>query len=84
MSNVPDFEGMTRRLFNRTLKDKGVAGIAELREAWIGSDVKLVACRMTVDLFGYQRENLIPEIQDWIGATSFLPVAAKADVGLFV
>jgi len=44
----------------------------------------MVACQMTVDLFGYDQNEFIPEVNEWIGATSFLPVAASSDVTLFV
>jgi peroxiredoxin family protein len=82
--NMPGFEAITRGLFNRTLQNKGVASIGELREICVESGVKLVACQMTVDLFGYDKNTFIPEVAEWIGATSFLPVAAAADVGLFI
>jgi peroxiredoxin family protein len=39
---------------------------------------------MTVELFGMDRGEFIPEIADWLGAASFLPVAQRADVNLFV
>lgn len=84
MNNMPGFEGMTKGLFGKTLENKGVATVGELRDICVESEVKLVACQMTVDLFGYDQNEFIPEVSDWIGATSFLPVAAKADVGLFI
>jgi peroxiredoxin family protein len=37
-----------------------------------------------VELFGYSQDDFIPEIKDWIGAASFLPVAQKSDVSLFI
>ena len=46
--------------------------------------MKLIACQMTVDLFDYGKEDFIPEVEEWVGAASFLPRAAKADVNLFV
>jgi len=52
----------------------------ELRSICIEADVKLVACQMTVELFGHSHDEFIPEIKDWIGAASFLPVAQKSDV----
>jgi peroxiredoxin family protein len=66
------------------VKSKGVASIEELRSACIEADVKLLACQMTVDLFGYARDDIIPEVADWVGAASFLPTAQKSDVCLFV
>lgn len=84
MNNMPGFEGMTKGLFSKTLSNKGVASIAELRELCAEMEVKMVACQMTVDLFGYDKEEFIPEIDDWVGAATYLPEAAKADVSLFI
>ena len=84
MGNVPGFEMMAKSMFNRTLKQKGVASIEDLRSACIEADVKLVACQMTVDLFGYDKTDFVPEVAEWVGAASFLPLAAAADVCLYI
>jgi len=84
MGNVPGFERFATRMMQQTLHNKGVASIKELRDACLEADVKLVACQMTVDLFGYTKDDFIPEVADWIGAASFLPIAAKSDVSLFI
>jgi peroxiredoxin family protein len=84
MAGVPGFEKVATRLMEQTVKNKGVATIEELRSACIEADVKLVACQMTVDLFGYSPDEFIPEIKDWIGAASFLPIAQQSDVSLFI
>lgn len=84
MSNLPGFEKMATGMMKKTMKDKGVASIEELRELSLEAGVKLVACQMTVDLFGMEPDEFIPEIEDWIGAASFLPKAQQADVSLFI
>ncbi|MCB1759925.1 MAG: DsrE/DsrF/DrsH-like family protein [Gammaproteobacteria bacterium] len=84
MALMPGFQSMASGMMKKTLKTKGVASIEELRELCIEADVKLIACQMTVDLFDYGKEEFIPEIADWVGAASFLPIAQKADVNLFV
>lgn len=84
MANLPGFEKMASGLMKKTLRDKGVATIEELRSICLEADVKLVACQMTVDLFSMEQGEFIPEIKDWIGAASFLPIAQKADVSLFI
>jgi peroxiredoxin family protein len=68
----------------KTVKNNGVASIQELRDVCVEAGVNLVACQMTVDLFGYTRDDFIPEIKDWIGAASFLPIAQQSDVCLFI
>ena len=84
MAGMPGFEKMATGLMQQTVKNNGVASIEELRSICIEADVKLVACQMTVELFGHSHDDFIPEIKDWIGAASFLPVAQKSDVCLFI
>jgi peroxiredoxin family protein len=84
MAGVPGFEKVATGLMSQTIRNNGVASIAELRAICIEAEVKLVACQMTVDLFGYTHDDFIPEVKDWIGAASFLPVAQQADVALFI
>ncbi|MES9964440.1 MAG: DsrE/DsrF/DrsH-like family protein [Candidatus Sedimenticola sp. 20ELBAFRAG] len=84
MSLMPGFQSMATSMMEKTIDNKGVARIGELRELCIEADVKLVACQMTVDLFDYGKDDFIPEIEEWVGAASFLPRALKADVNLFI
>ena len=81
---VPGFETMATSLMKQTIHNKGVAGVEELRQACIEADVKLIGCQMTVDLFGFAREDFIPEVKDFVGAATFLPMARDADVSLFI
>jgi peroxiredoxin family protein len=83
MTAVPGFETMATAMMKKTLKDKGVAPIAELREICVESGVKLIACQMTVDLFGWPKDAFIPEISDWAGAATYLTIAQKAQVNLY-
>ncbi|MDR3393643.1 MAG: DsrE/DsrF/DrsH-like family protein, partial [Parasulfuritortus sp.] len=81
---LPGFQSMATAMMEQTVKSKGVASIGELRELCLEAGVKMVACQMTVDLFNYRKEEFIPEITDWIGATSYLVEAKNADICLFV
>ena len=83
-SNIPGFEKVATGLMKQTMANKGVASIEELRELSLEAGVKMIACQMTVDLFGYDMEDFVPEVADWVGAASFLPTAQEADVTLFI
>ncbi len=83
-SIVPGFESLATTLMKQTIRNKGVATIADLRDACIESGVNLIACQMTVDLFGFQQSDFIPEVSEFCGAAKFLPMAQKADVSLFI
>jgi peroxiredoxin family protein len=81
---VPGFEAFATTMMKKTIANKGVAQVAELRSACIESDVKLIGCQMTVDLFGYSHEDFVPEVKEYVGAATFLPMARDADVSLFI
>ena len=83
-SNIPGFEKVATGLMKQTMANKGVATIEELRELSLEAGVKMIACQMTVDLFGYDMDDFVPEVADWVGAASFLPTAQDADVTLFI
>ena len=81
---VPGFEAFATTMMKQTVRNKGVAGIAELRDVCIEAEVDLIGCQMTVDLFGYSREDFVPEVKEFVGAATFLPMARDADVSLFI
>ena len=82
-AGVPGFETLATALMQQTIKNKGVASIGELRGLAQEAGVKFTACQMTVDLFGFSREDFITGLAD-AGAATFLPFAQTADVSLFV
>jgi peroxiredoxin family protein len=81
---VPGFETMATSLMKQTIHNKGVAGVEELRSACVEGGVNLIGCQMTVDLFGFTRDDFIPEVKEYCGAATFLPMAKDADVSLFI
>ena len=84
MAGIPGFEKMATVLMKKTFKNKGVASIPELRDLCLEAGVKMIACQMTVDVFGFSKDDFIPEVKDYVGAAYFLPIAAKSDVCLFI
>jgi len=84
MAGVPGFESMATSLMEMTVKNHGVATIPELRDLCIEAEVNLVACQMTVDLFGWKKEEFIPEVSEWAGAATYITNAQGADITLFV
>ncbi len=81
---VPGFENIATTLMKQTIRNKGVAPIEELRAACIEGGVNLIGCQMTVDLFGFTHDDFIPEVKEYCGAATFLPMARDADVSLFI
>ena len=83
-AGIPGFESFATTLMQQTIKNNGVADIAELRSLCLEAGVNMIGCQMTVDLFGFTHEDFIPEVKEYCGAASFLPMAQEADVTLFV
>jgi peroxiredoxin family protein len=84
MAGMPGFEKVATSLMKKTFSNKGVASIEELRRLCLEAEVNMVACQMTVDVFGYDNSDFIPEVTEYVGATSFLPVARQSDICLFI
>ncbi|MCB0642469.1 MAG: DsrE/DsrF/DrsH-like family protein [Phaeodactylibacter sp.] len=83
MANVPGFESAATGLMKKMFKNKGVATVEELRDACVDMDVRLIGCQMTMDVFGFAKEDFIEEAEV-AGAAAFLAYAADADVNMFV
>ncbi len=83
-SIVPAYEAFATKMMKQTISNKGVAEIAELRSLCLEAGVNLIGCQMTVDLFGYGRDEFIPEVKDYVGAATFLPMASESEVNLFI
>jgi peroxiredoxin family protein len=83
-SVIPGFEAFATTMMKKTIKNNGVAEIPTLRSLCVEAGVNLIGCQMTVDLFGYKTSDFIPEVKDYVGAASFLPMAKDADVSLFI
>ena len=83
-SVIPGFESLATGLMKKTIKNNGVATISELREMAVDAGVDLIGCQMTVDLFGFTHDDFIPEVKEYCGAATFLPMARDSDVSLFV
>lgn len=82
-TNLPGFEAIATSLMQQTIKNNGVASIEELRSLCQEAGVKFYACQMTVELFGFSHDDLI-EGMEYVGAATFLPIAQKCDVTLFM
>ena len=81
--NVPGFESFATKMMKKKFTSKGVATVEDLREACVDLEVKLIACQMTMDVFGFTRDEFIDGIELG-GAATFLEFAADADISMFI
>ena len=82
-SLVPGYETLATALMKQTIKNNGVATIPELRDLCREADVKLIACQMTVDLFGFNHSDFIDGLE-YAGAATFFEFAGESDICLYI
>lgn len=80
---MPGVNAAASVMMKNLIKKKGVASIEELREAAVESEVRMIACQMTLDLFEYKREDLIDGLELG-GAATYIDTATKSDINLFI
>ncbi len=80
---LPGMDKLATTMMKNLIRKKGVASIEDLRSAAVESDVRMIACQMTLDLFELRREDLIdgPELG---GAATYIEEATKSDINLFI
>ena len=83
MSMLPGVDAGATMMMKNMIKKKGVASIEDLREAAIESDVKIIACQMTMDLFEFKTEDMIDNLTLG-GAATYMERALKSDINRFI
>jgi len=78
------FGGIGRILFNKMMRDKGVASVEELRQTAIDLDVRFLACKMSMDVLEISKDDLIPEVEDVVGVATLVKEAAGSKIQLFI
>ncbi len=80
---LPGMTAMATAMMNKWMKAQNVPSISELLDICLESDVKMIACQMSMDVMGVKREDLIDGI-DVGGAATFLEFASRSNITLFV
>mgnify|MGYP006282470099 CR=1 FL=1 len=84
LAALPGMDTMATKMMNRKIADNGTATIEELIDLSLESGVELQACQMTMDLMGYEEEDLIEGVRAGVGAATALEHMADADIQLLV
>lgn len=88
MAKVAGMVPFGGRMVSTMMKEQFTkSNVMSIRE-FVGSakemGVHMVACQMSMDVMGVKREDLIPEVEDVVGAATFLDFAREARINLFV
>ena len=80
---IPGMQSIMTMMMKNKMKSKGVASLEELREMCVESEVRIIACQMTVDLFDMNHTDFIDGVE-FGGAALFFEFAGEADISLFI
>lgn len=76
--------GMGKMMMKKIMKSQNVTTLPELMEAAIDLDVKLWPCKMSMDVMGVSKEDLIPETGNPVGVAAYTAEAAQSKLNLFI
>lgn len=80
---MPGMGPMATQMMKSMFKKHNVASIGDLLDTARETGVRLVACQMTMDVFGYEAADFIDGVE-FGGAAAFLSHARKSNLTLFV
>ncbi len=80
---IPGVNSMATTMMKNLIAKKGVASIEDLREAAVDSEVQMLGCQMTLDLFEMKPDDMIDGVE-LAGAAAYMENALKSDINLFI
>ncbi len=83
VSAMPGMVAMATTMMKSKFRKKRVATIRELLDAARESGVHLIACQMTMEVFGFSEKDFLEGVE-FGGAAAFLSHARRAHVTLFI
>ncbi|EOR23201.1 DsrE/DsrF/DrsH-like family protein [Cytobacillus oceanisediminis] len=78
-----NFAGFGPKMIKNVIKKHNAMPLPDLIEMAREQDIKLVACTMTMDLLGLQKEELLDNIE-YAGVAAYLGDAEDGNVNLFI
>ncbi|HOU07611.1 MAG TPA: DsrE/DsrF/DrsH-like family protein [Caldisericia bacterium] len=76
--------GMGRSMMKKLMKKTNVASLSEMLAMARDLDVKMWACKMSMDVMGVAKEDLIPEVDKIVGVAAYAAEAQQSKINLFI
>lgn len=81
---IPGMSSMVTSMMQKKMTKMKMPSIREMIATAKDGGVKFHACSPSMNMMGLKREDLIPEVDDIIGATTYLDLASDDAITLFV
>ena len=79
-----NFGGMGRWMFKKMMTTQDVTSLPELRQMAIDLGIRFLPCLMSMEVMEITSDDLIDEMEDPVGAATYVLEAQQADITLFV
>jgi len=80
-----NFMGLGKKIMEGKMDDANVASLEEMMEDFVDLGGKILACDMTMDVMGVEKEDLRDEvITDYCAVGTFVKEAKESDFSLFI
>jgi peroxiredoxin family protein len=84
-AKLPGFMSIGTGMMKGRLKEAKIPTLTELVSMCKESgDVKIYACSTTMELMRVKKEDLIPEVDEMVGAAAFMGIALDSNISLFI
>ncbi len=78
-----NFSGMGKKMLEAMMKEEGTPSLSNFLEGARKKGVKFYGCKLSVDVMGFNKDELLPELQI-IEAKDYLKDALESDIQLFI
>ena len=80
MAGLPGMTAVATKMMKKQISDLEVPEVPEFVQMIADAGGHLWACKMSVDMMGLTKDDMIPEIEDIISATDFIELSEGAQV----
>jgi|ERR1035441_968451 peroxiredoxin family protein len=78
-----NFGGMGARMMRRVMRQQNVMSLEALITTAREQGIKMIGCKMSMDVLGFHEDELIDGVE-FVGVATYLGEADKANVNLFI
>jgi len=76
----PGMTAMATTMMKKKMEELDLPPVSEFLEMLHDAGARLYACRMAADMMGLEKEDLVPWVEDIVGAMEFLEMAEGAQI----
>ena len=80
VGGLPGMTDMATKMMRKKIEELDLPPVREFLEMLHDAGAKLYACRMAADMMGLTKEDLVPWVDDIVGAMEFLEMAEGAQI----